>query len=100
MSQILPKHAESWTKHGDLPHFRKHANSTNFFLCLYIGSGILVVKSKELVMTEEQRQQHVEQLHDLADKLLADKLAEGHPFSEGLCNWAVSTAEQTLGSPQ
>ena len=38
-------------------------------------------------------------LCDLADKHLDAALARGEAFSEGLCNWAVSMAEQEVSKP-
>lgn len=33
---------------------------------------------------------------DLADELLDRELAKGEAFSEALCNWAISQAEQQI----
>ena len=38
-----------------------------------------------------------ERVADLADKLLAERMAEGLPFSHGLCDWALNEAERRLG---
>ncbi len=38
-----------------------------------------------------------ERVSDLADKLLAERIAEGVPFSHGLCDWAWNEAERRLG---
>ncbi|MFK0570828.1 hypothetical protein [Endozoicomonas sp.] len=49
-------------------------------------------------MTESQREEHQRKVCDLADKFLDGARAKGEPFSEGLSNWALSKAEQELGS--
>jgi hypothetical protein len=49
-------------------------------------------------MTDQQREAKQTQISDLADKLLDAEIAKGASFSEGLCNWAINKAEQTLGS--
>ena len=49
-------------------------------------------------MTESQREEKQQRICDLADDLLDGAIARGEAFSEGLCNWAVTKAEQTLGS--
>tara|TARA_R110000772_G_scaffold2249_1_gene7791 strand:+ start:197 stop:358 length:162 start_codon:yes stop_codon:yes gene_type:complete len=49
-------------------------------------------------MTHEQIEEKQVAISDLADKYLDKALANGEPFTEGLCNWAVNKAEQELGS--
>jgi hypothetical protein len=46
---------------------------------------------------EEKRQDKMEAISNLADKFLDEAAAKGEPFSEGLCNWAINKAEQTIG---
>jgi hypothetical protein len=49
-------------------------------------------------MTFEEIEQRQTDISDLADKYLDKALANGEPFTEGLCNWAVNKAEQNIGS--
>ena len=49
-------------------------------------------------MTFEEIEQRQTDISDLADKYLDKALANGEPFTEGLCNWAVNKAEQSIGS--
>jgi hypothetical protein len=51
-------------------------------------------------MTYQEIEAKQEAISDLADQLLDKEIAKGASFSEGLCNWAINTAEQTLGSVQ
>ena len=41
----------------------------------------------------EDRQRKVS---DLADKILGEAIRKGERFSEGLCSWAISKAEQDV----
>lgn len=47
-------------------------------------------------MTDSQREQKHISISDLAEKYLEEALAQGHPFTEGLCSWAISKAEQNI----
>jgi hypothetical protein len=49
-------------------------------------------------MTHEQLEQKQIAISDLADKYLGKALANGEPFTEGLCNWALNKAEQEIGT--
>ena len=48
-------------------------------------------------MTDEQYLLEQQRIADLADKLLDERIAEGLPFSQGLCDWALNEAERQLG---
>tara|TARA_R100000501_G_C2576189_1_gene81191 strand:+ start:583 stop:732 length:150 start_codon:yes stop_codon:yes gene_type:complete len=49
-------------------------------------------------MSEQQdRQTTQEQISDLAEKYLNQALADGEPFREALCNWAIAKAEREVG---
>lgn len=48
-------------------------------------------------MTDEQYLLEQQRVSDLADKLLAERIAEGTPFSHGLCEWALNEAERRMG---
>jgi len=39
------------------------------------------------------------EVSDLADKLLDKEIKNGAAFSEALCNWAISQAEQQVEKP-
>ena len=45
-------------------------------------------------MQEDQRLDYQQRVSDLAEQILDQALANGEAFSEGLCNWAISQAEQ------
>jgi len=49
-------------------------------------------------MTDEQIEQKQIAISDLADKYLDKALANGESFTEGLCNWAITKAEQEIGA--
>ena len=49
-------------------------------------------------MTSEQMEQKEMEITDLAEKFVTKEMDSGEPFSEGLCNWAISKAEQEIGS--
>ncbi len=38
----------------------------------------------------------IEDIQELADKYLDEALANGEPFSEALCNWAIDKAKEEL----
>jgi len=48
-------------------------------------------------MEECKRLEKQEQISDLADQYIDQALANGEPFSEGLCGWAMNKALQELG---
>lgn len=50
-------------------------------------------------MTDQQFIEFQEAVSDLADEILDAAIARGEAFSEGLCNWAVSQAEQQIQRP-
>jgi hypothetical protein len=35
-------------------------------------------------------------INELADQYVDEKLAQGIPFSEELCNWAINTAQNNV----
>ena len=49
-------------------------------------------------MNENELLEKQEKISDLAEKYLDEAISQGESFSEGLCNWAVSKAEQEIGS--
>jgi|GEM_PF-5473251 hypothetical protein len=52
-------------------------------------------------MTKQQRiEQYQIDVSDLAEKFLDRAVNGGAQFSEGLCNWAISKAEQTIEKPE
>jgi len=52
-------------------------------------------------MTKQQRiEQYQIDVSDLADKFLDRAVNNGARFSECLCNWAISKAEQTIEKPE
>ncbi len=53
--------------------------------------------SNEIKAIQDEEQKQIE-ISDLADKFLDEAMAKGDPFSEGLTNWAINKAMQTLGS--
>lgn len=46
--------------------------------------------------TSRELEQYQQDISALADKFLDKALANGEPFSEGLCNWAINQAEQSI----
>ena len=59
--------------------------------------GIGCRTGSELKMEESKRLEKQEQISDLADQHIDQALANGEPFSESLCDWAVNKALQELG---
>lgn len=47
-------------------------------------------------MTSEAYIEKQKKIADLAETILDKEIANGVPFSEGLCNWATHKAEQEL----
>jgi hypothetical protein len=48
-------------------------------------------------MEEWEREEKMEKLTELADQYVDQAMANGEPFSEGLCNWAMNKALQEIG---
>jgi hypothetical protein len=46
---------------------------------------------------EAKREAYQITVSDLADEYLDEAIASGEVFSEALCNWAISKAEQEIG---
>ena len=58
-------------------------------------------KIRNKIMTKQQRiEQYQIDVSDLAEKFLDRAVNGGAQFSEGLCNWAISKAEQTIEKPE
>ena len=49
---------------------------------------------------EAIREQYHQNISDLADELMDKAMARGEAFTEALCNWAISQAEQTIPKPE
>ena len=73
----------------------------NESVCPFCG-GKLEAEDNETaamsIMTHEQIEQKQIAISDLADKYLDKALANGESFTEGLCNWAITKAEQEIGA--